>query len=232
MQSLNNCIRAACGRHADFVNLIDRSNEPDHPEQANLTPAQAAQVYKNYINPLNGLGAKLCTPAVTNGVGSYGLDYLEKFVGACSDCVFNVINIHHYVQRSDLDVDGAVRVLKEYIDHTVPAVQKKHPQLQGLKLFLGEVGAIPIGDTQSAAITSTFSSNTFFVDSSGSGMLPKQKAPNTCRRSCHISTTTPISWATKLSVACGKVVSSMPKATGLRRPDRFIETFESLTIDE
>lgn len=117
-----------------------RSNEPDHPDQANLTPAQAAQVYKNYMMPLNGLGAQLCTPSVTNGVGTYGLDYLERFIGQCSGCVFNVINIHHYVQRSDLDVDGAVRALKNYIDQTVPAVQRRHPQLQGLKIFLGEVG--------------------------------------------------------------------------------------------
>jgi hypothetical protein len=125
--------------------IVDaRSNEPDHPEQANLSPAQAAQVYKQYMMPLQGLGASLCTPSITNGGGSYGLNYLEKFVIACSGCVFNVINIHHYVQRSEFDVDGAVKALQEYIDQTVPAVQRKHPQLRGLKLFLGEVGAIPI----------------------------------------------------------------------------------------
>lgn len=90
--------------------------------------------------PLRGLGASLCTPSITNGGGSFGLNYLEKFVGACSGCVFDVINIHHYVQRSDFDVNGAVKALQEYIDQTVPAVQRKHPQLQGLKLFLGEVG--------------------------------------------------------------------------------------------
>lgn len=121
--------------------LIDRSNEPDHPDQANLTPAQAAQVYQQYMMPLRGLGAQICTPAVTNGVGTYGLDYLQKFVDACSGCVFDVINIHHYLQRSDLDVDGAVRVLKAYIDQTVPAVQQKYPQLRGLKIILGEVCA-------------------------------------------------------------------------------------------
>lgn len=133
------------GCDADPVMSIHSSNEPDHPDQANLTPAQAAQVYKQYMMPLHGLGAKICTPSVTNGVGTYGLDYLQKFVAECSGCVFDVINIHHYLQRSDLDVDGAVRVLKDYIDHTVPAVQQKYPQLQGLKIFLGEVGAILIG---------------------------------------------------------------------------------------
>jgi hypothetical protein len=122
-----------------IVVLIDRSNEPDHPEQANLTPAQAAQVYQKYMMPLAGLGAALCTPSVTNGVGTFGLDYLERFVGACQGCIFDVINIHHYVQRSDMDVDGAVRALQAYIDQTVPAVQRRHPQLQGLKIFLGEV---------------------------------------------------------------------------------------------
>lgn len=116
-----------------------RSNEPDNSGQANLTPAQAAQVYKQYMMPLKGLGASLCTPAVTNGGGATGLGYLESFLSECPDCHFDAINIHHYVQRSDVNVDQAVSALKSYIETNVAALQQKHNQLKGLKIILGEV---------------------------------------------------------------------------------------------
>lgn len=89
--------------------------------------------------PLKGLGAKLVTPSVTNGGGATGLSYLEAFVVECSGCVFDAINIHHYVQRSDVSVDQAVSALESYIDTTVSAVQQKHPQLKGLPIIVGEV---------------------------------------------------------------------------------------------
>ena len=82
--------------------------------------------------------ATLCTPAITNGGGATGLAWLESFVQACSDCHFDAINIHHYVQRSDMDVPTAVKTLKSYIDTSVPALQAKYPQLKGLKLYIGE----------------------------------------------------------------------------------------------
>lgn len=68
-----------------------------------------------------------------------GLNYLESFVSYCSDCKFDVINIHHYVQRSDCNVDQAVAALKEYLDVTLVAVQNKHTQLKGLPVCIGEV---------------------------------------------------------------------------------------------
>lgn len=89
--------------------------------------------------PLKGLGASIATPAVTNGGAPMGLAYLEMFVSSCSGCSFDVINIHHYVQRSDCNVDQAVAAVKTYIDVTVPAMQNKHSQLKGLPLCIGEV---------------------------------------------------------------------------------------------
>lgn len=89
--------------------------------------------------PLKVLGARLCTPAITNGDGNTGLNYLEQFVGECEGCSFDIINIHHYVQRSDLSVDQAVATVKTYIETKLAAVQEKHAQLKGLKIFLGEV---------------------------------------------------------------------------------------------
>lgn len=89
--------------------------------------------------PLKGLGASIATPAITNGGAPMGLTYLESFVSYCSDCSFDVINIHHYVQRSDCNVDQAVAALKKYLDETLLTVQKKHTQLQGLPVCIGEV---------------------------------------------------------------------------------------------
>ena len=95
-------------------------------------------MYKKYMNQFQGQ-ALLATPAVTNGGGSTGLNFLGNFVDNCQDCHFDIINIHHYVQRSQLTVDQAVAALKSYIEKDVPALQAKHPQLQGLPIMIGEV---------------------------------------------------------------------------------------------
>lgn len=125
--------------------FILRSNEPDHPQQANLTPSQAAQVYQKYMMPLKGLGASIATPAVTNGGAPMGLTYLESFVSHCSGCSFDVINIHHYVQRSDCNVDQAVAAFKTYLDETLVTVQNKYTQLSGLPVCIGEVRVVFFG---------------------------------------------------------------------------------------
>lgn len=122
-----------------------RSNEPDNAGQANLSPQNAANVYKQYMMPLKGRGAGIATPAVTNGVGTTGLNYLETFLTFCPGCSFDLINVHHYVQRSDCNVDQAVTALKDYIDRVIPAVQAKHSQLKGLPICLGEVSTRPFG---------------------------------------------------------------------------------------
>ena len=116
------------------------SNEPDNAGQANLSPADAAKVYKQYMQPFKGQ-ALLATPAVTNGGGQSGLTYLGEFVGNCTGCHFDIINFHHYVQRSDLNVDQASSALKSYIKNDIPALQAQHPSLQNLPLIIGEVGS-------------------------------------------------------------------------------------------
>lgn len=49
-----------------------------------------------------------------------------------------MINIHHYLYRSDGNVDQAVSALKSYIENDVPALQAKHPSIQGLPIMIGE----------------------------------------------------------------------------------------------
>lgn len=90
-------------------------NEPDLSAQANLSPSAAAQAYKTYMNPLSGQ-AKLCAPAVTNGVGTdsapMGIPWLKEFNSACGDsCKIDCYNFHWYDSASNVDY------FKEYVNN-------------------------------------------------------------------------------------------------------------------
>lgn len=75
-------------------------NEPDLDTQANLSPAAAAAAYTTYMMPFAGK-AKLGAPAVTNGGGAMGLDWLSAFMGECSTCQIDFVAIHWYADASD-----------------------------------------------------------------------------------------------------------------------------------
>ncbi|KAL9006192.1 MAG: hypothetical protein Q9188_001071 [Gyalolechia gomerana] len=117
--------------------MLFASNEPDNGGQSNLSPSQAATVYKNFIQPFAGQVA-IASPAITNGGGATGLGYLENFVAQCSNCHFDIINVHHYVNRQDVNVDQAVSAVQSYLTKDVAAFQAKHPQFQNSKICLGE----------------------------------------------------------------------------------------------
>lgn len=70
-------------------------NEPDHWEQAYISPSQAADGYRQYMEPYAGK-AKLGSPAVTNGGGEMGLTWLKNFVNACSGCTIDFVAVHWY----------------------------------------------------------------------------------------------------------------------------------------
>ncbi|KAL8939085.1 MAG: hypothetical protein Q9211_002898 [Gyalolechia sp. 1 TL-2023] len=119
------------------TSMIFASNEPDNAGQANLTPSQAATVYKNFVQPFAGQVA-IASPAITNGGGAAGLGFLENFVAQCSNCHFDIINVHHYVNRQDVGVDQAVSAVQSFLTNDVAAFQAKHPQFQNTKICLGE----------------------------------------------------------------------------------------------
>jgi len=133
--------KSTCRRHSHTLSTTNpqpnRSNEPDNAGEANLTPEQAATVYRKYMQPYAGT-VQLGTPAVTNSGGQSGLTYLENFVGACTACTFNFVNVHYTLQRTDVNTTQYATALKEYIDTTVPATQAKHPQLKNLPIFIGK----------------------------------------------------------------------------------------------
>ena len=120
---------------------VHSSNEPDSPSGAHLTPSQCVTVYKNYLQPYHDT-VQLGTPAVTNGGGQSGLTYLDNFVGLCTGCTFNFVNVHFFVDRSEMNVAQYVQALKDYVDIKVPAVQAKHASIKGLPIAVGEVSIL------------------------------------------------------------------------------------------
>ncbi|KAL8850465.1 MAG: hypothetical protein Q9221_004607 [Calogaya cf. arnoldii] len=130
--------------------MIFASNEPDNRGQANLTPGQAATVYKKYIQPFKGQVA-LASPAITNGGGATGLAFLQDFIGQCADCHFDIINVHHYVNRWDVNVDQAVSAVKSFLTKDVAAFKAKNSQFQNAKICLGEFWLWGASDDDGAA---------------------------------------------------------------------------------
>ncbi|KAI4736183.1 hypothetical protein E4T50_13309 [Aureobasidium sp. EXF-12298] len=75
-------------------------NEPDMTSQANMSPQDAASAYKTWMMPFAGK-AKLGAPAVTNGQGSMGLNWLAAFLEACDGCQVDFVTIHWYDAASN-----------------------------------------------------------------------------------------------------------------------------------
>ncbi|THV74823.1 hypothetical protein D6C78_08155 [Aureobasidium pullulans] len=75
-------------------------NEPDMTAQANMSPEDAASAFKTYMMPFAGQ-AKLGAPAVTNGGGSMGLNWLSAFLEACDGCQIDFVSIHWYDSASN-----------------------------------------------------------------------------------------------------------------------------------
>ena len=121
-----------------LANQPHRPNEPDNPSQANLSPSQSVTVYKNYMQQYYGT-VQLGTPAVTNGGGSTGLTYLDNFLSLCTGCAYNFVNVHFFINRSQMNVAQYIQALKDYVDVSVPAIQNKHAATKGLPIAIGAV---------------------------------------------------------------------------------------------
>ncbi|KAK4079034.1 CAZyme family GH128 [Trichoderma harzianum] len=66
-------------------------NEPELGSQANLSPGDAANAWRQYMEPFYG-HAQLGAPAVSND----GYNWISQFLQACSDCHIDFIPIHWY----------------------------------------------------------------------------------------------------------------------------------------
>jgi len=68
--------------------------EPDTVTGANLSPKEAAYLWRLYIEPLTKKGLNLGAPSVS-GTQS-GLAWLDQFLDNCSDCTVDFIPLHWY----------------------------------------------------------------------------------------------------------------------------------------
>lgn len=79
-------------------------NEPDYPEQANMSPQDAVDAWKTHMNPYADR-AKLGSPAVTNSnENGQGLEWLRSFFDACDgDCKVDFLAVHWYASASQFE---------------------------------------------------------------------------------------------------------------------------------
>ena len=87
-------------------------NEPDLGAQANMSPEEAAGAWDNMEK--FGDKVKIGSPAVCNGGGATGLNWLTKFMSACSSCQIDFIAIHWYGDANEYGIDA----LKQHIKDT------------------------------------------------------------------------------------------------------------------
>lgn len=75
-------------------------NEPDLciSGSACMDVASSVKAWKSYMQPFAGK-ALLGSPAVTNGGSPMGLTWLENFIGNCTGCTIDFINIHWYSNK-------------------------------------------------------------------------------------------------------------------------------------
>ncbi|KAF8895540.1 hypothetical protein BD779DRAFT_1668798 [Infundibulicybe gibba] len=86
----------------DFISLVRAQgatrilgfNEPDFASQSNINATYAAQLWKQYIQPLAAYGIKLGAPSVTNAPS--GRPWLAAFLEACTGCTIDFIPFHWY----------------------------------------------------------------------------------------------------------------------------------------
>lgn len=75
-------------------------NEPDlcYSGSACMSVAASVATYQEYMEPFAGQ-ALLGAPAVTNGGAPYGLTYLGEFLGNCTNCTVDFVNVHWYSNK-------------------------------------------------------------------------------------------------------------------------------------
>lgn len=90
-------------------------NEPDHPDQANMSPERAADLHKQAFQDLKGQFL-IGSPAITNGEPPMGLAWLTAWLEACgSACPVDFVAYHWY----GADLKGLQQHTRAVIDLAV-----------------------------------------------------------------------------------------------------------------
>ncbi|KAI0058321.1 glycoside hydrolase [Artomyces pyxidatus] len=91
------------------VQAVLAFNEPQQPGQSNLTPAQGADLWRTYIEPLRLQGVRLGSPAPSSAPS--GKTWLQDWLAACDGgCTVDFIALHWY----DVDADAFKAYLQDF----------------------------------------------------------------------------------------------------------------------
>jgi len=85
---------------AGYSNIVLGFNEPDIASQSNLDPETAAQIWMAHGQPLRAQGYQTITPAM-----AFSKPWMESFLKACVDCVFDHMAAHIYATDSQKVID-------------------------------------------------------------------------------------------------------------------------------
>ena len=125
-------------------------NEPDQPTKyggSQITPGDAATLYKAQMGPLAGK-ALLGGPAVSNGNTTtptlLGVPWLEQFLSACTGCQIDFMPLHWYGWNGGTAAQQAT-VFKQYVTDFATQVQAAGGPG---KFWITEFAALPISDAQ------------------------------------------------------------------------------------
>lgn len=88
-------------------------NEPDRPDQANMSPGDAVNAWRQYMEPYHNR-AYLGAPAVSNG----GFGWLQDFLNQCQGCHLDFIPVHWYGDHSqEADFENWVNRVCDLVAH-------------------------------------------------------------------------------------------------------------------
>lgn len=85
-------------------------NEPNEVGQSNMSPADGAQLWKEYIDPLKNEGYTLISPAPSSRPN--GFDWVGQFLGNCTGCQVDRIALHYY----DITAQGFIDWVTKFHD--------------------------------------------------------------------------------------------------------------------
>ncbi|KAH7104189.1 glycosyl hydrolase catalytic core-domain-containing protein [Auriculariales sp. MPI-PUGE-AT-0066] len=146
-------------------------NEPDNGGQANMSPKQAAALWKKYMIPLRKRGYSLISPAVTSA--PTGIKWLREFKKECPSCwnSFGGLALHYYGKDANAFKSYMARMHKEFPNKAIHITETACEDFSANKCSDKQAASYLEAVTAWAMKTSYVHSIFYF------GMWPKNKMP-------------------------------------------------------
>jgi len=95
---------------AGYASYVLGFNEPNQSGESNMTPAEGASMWMEYIQPLKDQGYYLISPACTNA--DTGIPWQQQFLGNCTGCTVDAMAFHFY----DTDAQNLIDYANQFYD--------------------------------------------------------------------------------------------------------------------